>query len=80
MDGQGKLERTRKNMEKSGNLKNSYGRHLSENLFILFENKKDVLSHEIVSALLPPHWGLLLEERICSSKEQIVFFKSNSKT
>ena len=34
MDGQGKLERTRKVREKSGNLKiNSYGRQSSENLF-----------------------------------------------
>ena len=34
MDGPGKLERTWKVMEKSGNLKiNSYGRQSSENLF-----------------------------------------------
>ena len=49
MDGQGKLERTWKVREKSGNLKiNGYGRQSLENLFILFKNGKDVLSHEIV--------------------------------
>ena len=46
MDGQGKLERTRKVREKSGNLKiNSYGRQSSENFF---KRVMDVLSHEIV--------------------------------
>ena len=79
MDGQGNLEKTWKVGEKSGNLKiNGYGRHSSENLFILFKRGKDVHSHEIVSAHLPPFWGLLLKERICSLEEQIVSFKSNS--
>ena len=42
MDGQEKLERTRKVREKSGNFKiNSYGRQSSENLFILFKRGKD---------------------------------------
>ena len=46
MDGQEKLEKTRKVREKSGNFKiNSYGRQSSENLF---KRVKDVLSHEIV--------------------------------
>ena len=41
MDGQGKLERTWKVREKSGNLKiNGYGRQTSENSFILFKRKK----------------------------------------
>ena len=47
MDGQGNLERTWKVREKSGNLKihvNGYGRQSSENLFILFKRRKDVLS------------------------------------
>ena len=35
----------------------------SENLLILFKRRKDVHSHEIVRAHLPPHWGLLLKER-----------------
>ena len=49
MDGQGNLERTWKDREKSGNLKiNGYGRQSLENLFILFKRGKDVLSHEIV--------------------------------
>ena len=49
MDRQGKLERTWKVMEKSGNLKiNGYGRQFSENLFILFKGGKDVQIHEIV--------------------------------
>ena len=49
VDGQGNLERTWKVREKSGNLKiNGYGRQSSENLFILFQRGKDVLSHEIV--------------------------------
>ena len=49
MDGQGNLERTWKVGEMSGDLKiNSYGRHSSENLFILFKRGKDVLSHKIV--------------------------------
>ena len=61
LDGQGNLERTWKIRKKSGNLKiNSYGRQSSENLFILFKRGKYVLSHEIVQAHLPPHWGLLL--------------------
>ena len=73
MDGQGNLERTWKVREKSGNLKiNGYGRQTSENLFILFEGEKDVLSHERVKAHLPPHWGLPLKERICSHGEQIL--------
>ena len=78
MDGQGNLEKTWKVREKSGNLKiNGYGRQTSENLFILFKREKDVLSHEIVWAHLPPHRGLLIKERICSLEEQILSFKSN---
>ena len=58
MDGQGNLERTWKGREKSGNLKmNGFGRQSSENLFILFKRGKDVQSHEIDQAHLPPHWG-----------------------
>ena len=61
MDGQGNLERTWKVGEKSGNLKiNGHGRQTSEDLFILFKRGKDVLSHEIVFAHLPPHLGLPL--------------------
>ena len=64
--------------EKSLNLKiNGYGRQTSENLFILFNREKGVLSHEIVLAHLPPHWGLPLKERICSLGKQILSFKSN---
>ena len=38
-----------KGLGKSGNLKiNGYGRQSSENLFILFKSRKDVLSDEIV--------------------------------
>ena len=49
MDGQGNLEKTWKVREKSGNLKiNGYSRLTSENLFILFKRRKDILSHEIV--------------------------------
>ena len=64
--GQGKVRKFcwwsgkfRKDLEKSGNLKiNGYGRQFhSENLFILFKRGKDVLSHEIILAHLPPHWG-----------------------
>ena len=77
MDGQGNLEKTWKVREKSGNLKiNGYGRHTSENLFILFKREKDVLSRDSLSHL-PPHWGLLLKERICSLGEQILSFMSN---
>ena len=44
MDGQGNLERIWKFRERSGNLKiNGYGRQSSENLFILFKRRKDVL-------------------------------------
>ena len=58
MDRQGNLEGTWKVREKSGNLKiNGYGRQFLENLFILFKRRKDVHSHEIVKAHLPPHWG-----------------------
>ena len=79
MDGQGNLEKTLKVREKSGNLKiNGYGRQSSENLFILFKMEKDVLSHAIVWAYLPPHRGLLIKQRICSVREQILSFKSNS--
>ena len=78
MDGQGILGKTWKVREKSGNLKiNGYGRQTSENLFILFKREKNVLSHEIVWAHLPPHRGLLIKERICSLGEQILSFKSN---
>ena len=81
MDGQGNSERTWKVREKSWNFKiNGYGRHSSENLFILFKRGKDVLFHELVEAHLPPHWGLLLKQRICSlgePREQILTFKSN---
>ena len=78
MDDQGNLERPWKVREKSGNLKiNGYGRQTSENLFILFKGGKDVLSHEIVEAHRPPHWGLPLKERICSHGEQFFSFKSN---
>ena len=49
MDGQGNLERTWKVREKSGNLKiNGYERQSSENLFVLFNRGKDVLSLKIV--------------------------------
>ena len=69
----------KKGLGKSGNLKIiGCGRQSSENVFILFKREKDVLSHEIVKAHLPPHWGLLLKERICSLGEQILTFKSNS--
>ena len=45
----GKLERSCKVREKSGNLKiHGYGRQSSENLFIFFKRGNDVLSHEIV--------------------------------
>ena len=45
-----------KGLGKSGNLKiNGCGKQTSENLFILFKREKDVLSHEIVLAHLPPH-------------------------
>ena len=49
MDGQGKLDRTWKVSEKSGNLKlTGYGRQSSENLFNLFKRGKNVHFHEIV--------------------------------
>ena len=76
----GKSQGNLKRIWKSGNLKiNSYGRQSSENLFILFKRGNDVLSHEIVLAHLPPQWGLLKKERICSLWEQILSFKSNPK-
>ena len=74
MDGQGNLEKTWKVREFENKW---YGRQTSENSFILFKREKDVLSHEIVKAHLPPHCGLLLKERICSLGEQILSFKSN---
>ena len=74
MDGQGNLERIWKVREFEIN---GYDRQTSENLFILFKREKDVLSHEIVYAHLSPHWGLLLKERFCSLREQILSFKSN---
>ena len=61
MDGQGNLERTWKVREKSGYLEiNGYARQTSEKLLILFKRGKDVLSHEIVQACFPPHWGLVV--------------------
>ena len=67
VDGQRNLVRTWAVREKSGNLKiNGYGRQSLDYLFILFKRGKDVHSHEIVKGHLPPHWGLLLKERICS--------------
>ena len=80
MDGQGNIEMTWKVREKSGNLKmNGYGRQSSKNVFIPFKRGKDVHSHEIVYAHLPPHWGLLLKEKICSLGEQILSYKNNPK-
>ena len=48
MGGKGNLERTWRVREMSGNLKiNGYGRQSSENLFILFNRGKDVLSQRL---------------------------------
>ena len=78
MDGQGNLERTWKVSEKSGNSNiNGNGRKSSENLFILSKRGNGVLSHDIVQAHLPPHWGPVIKKRICSLWEQILSFKSN---
>ena len=46
-DGQSSLERTWKVRVKSRKI-NGYDRLFSENLFILFNRGKDVLSHDIV--------------------------------
>ena len=78
MDGQGKLERTWKVTEKSGNSKNRLWQAVFKK-FILFKRVKDVHSHETVLAHLPPHLGLLLKKRICSLGEQILSFKSSPK-
>ena len=68
----------KKGFGKSGNLKiNGYGKQSSQNLFILFKRGRDAHSHEIVKAHLPLHWGLLLKERICFPREQILSFKSS---
>ena len=86
--GQGKVRefcgwsrKFRKDFESQGKVRefeiNVYGRQSSENLFILFKGEKDVLSHEIVWAHLPPRMGLLIKVRICSLGEQILSFKSN---
>ena len=53
-----------KDLESRGNdrefeKKTGYGRKSSENLFILFKRGKDVHSHQIIYAQIPPHWGLL---------------------
>ena len=79
--GQGKVRefcrwlRTLKVKEKSGNLKiNGYGTQSLENIFV---KQKGVLSHEIVFARLPPHWGLLLKKKICSLGEQSLSLNSN---
>ena len=40
MDGQGNLERAWESQGKVREFENSYGRHSSENLFILFKRKK----------------------------------------
>ena len=43
------VRKIKKGLGKSGNLKiNGYGRHTSENIFILFKRGKDVLSNEII--------------------------------
>ena len=73
VNGQEKFLKDFESQEKSGNLKtNGYGRF--QKIFLLFKRGKDVLSHAIVEAHLPPHWGLLLKERICSPNSS---FKSN---
>ena len=70
---QGNLETNWKVGEKSGNLKiNGYGIQSSVILFILFKRGKGVHSKRF-----PPHWGLLLKQRICSLGEQILSLKSN---
>ena len=58
MDGYGKLER----MKSQGKVWEFENKRLwqtaLENSFILFKRGKNVHSHEIVEAHLPPHWGL----------------------
>ena len=64
----------RKDMESQGKVREFENKWLWQAVFrkfILFKREKDVHSHEMVLAHLPPHWGLLLKERICSLGEQI---------
>ena len=63
MDGQGNLERTWKDRE----FENKWlWLAVFRKFIFLFKRGKNVHSHEIVLAHLPPHLGLLLKERICS--------------
>ena len=62
--GQGKVrefcgwpEKVREDLESQGKVREFEGRQSLEVLFILFKRGKDVQSHEIVYAHLPPHWG-----------------------
>ena len=87
LPGQGKVREScgwpgkiRKGLESQGKdreFKNKWLRQAFFKKFILFKRGNDVLSHEIVKACHPPHWGLLLEERICSLGEQNHSLKSN---
>ena len=77
MDGQENLERTWKVREKSGNLKIN-GKAGIEKFIYSVQEGKGLHSHEIVSARLPLHWGLLLKKRICSLGKQILSFKNNT--
>ena len=58
MDGYGKLER----MKSQGKVWEFENKRLwqtaLENSCILFKRGKNIHSHEIVEAHLPPHWGL----------------------
>ena len=87
--GQGKVRefcgwpgKFRKDLESQGKVREFENKWLWQAafrnfFFILFKRGKDVLSHEMVAAHLPPHWGLLLKERICSLGELVLSFKSS---
>ena len=87
--GQGKVRefcgwsgKFRKDFESQGKVQEFESKWLWQADFRKFmysvqEGKRCTFSLDSLRAHLPPHWELLLKERICSLGEQILSFKSN---
>ena len=63
-----------RNLKKSGNSEGTIWLHQSSLNMLSFLMGKNLLSREIILSHLPLHWGLHLQERICSLESK--FFLS----